>query len=144
VALQLEHRRIDEARLLLQEGLALNPANLQFALVLARVHTERREFTAALDVLNGVRVRAQANAEFQALLGSVLQRLGRHPEAAEAFRAAARGAPDSGPVWAGLGISLEAQGQRAEAVEAFKRVLALAPAGSDLNNLAEQRLRALR
>src|SRR6185369_8328195 len=53
IALYLERRRIDEARRLLQEGLAINPGNIQFAMVLARIQTERREYAAALDVLNG-------------------------------------------------------------------------------------------
>jgi MSHA biogenesis protein MshN len=144
VVLNLEQRRIDEARKLLQEGVALNPANVQFALVLARIHAGRREFPAALDVLNGIRGAAQGNMEYQYLMGTVLQRLGRHAEAVDAFRASLRGLPDSAPTWAGLGISLEAQNQRVEAIEAYKHVLAIAPAGSDLNNLAEQRLRGLR
>jgi MSHA biogenesis protein MshN len=144
IALYLENRRIDEARRLLQEGLALNPANLQFAMVLARVHAERRDYAAAFDVMNSVRGRVQSSAEFQLLLGTVLQRLNRHPEAAEAFRVGLRATPDNGPGWAGLGISLEAQGQRAEAIEAYKRVLSLVPPGSELNKLAELRLRNLR
>jgi MSHA biogenesis protein MshN len=117
---------------------------VQFALVLARIHAGQREYAAALDVLNGTRGAAQGNPEYQSLLGTVLQRLGRHPEAVDAFRASLRGLPDSAPAWAGLGISLEAQNQRAEAIDAYKHVLAIAPTGSDLNNLAEQRLRGLR
>lgn len=142
VALNLEQRRIDDARRLLQEGVAINPANVQFALVLARIHAERREFALALEVLNGAG--AQSNPEFHALAGTVLQRLGRHGEASDAFRAALRGAPGNGAAWAGLGISLEAQGQRPDAAEAFRRALAATPTGSELSNFAEQRLRALR
>jgi Flp pilus assembly protein TadD len=78
------------------------------------------------------------------MLGTVLQRLGRHGEAAEAFRAALAAAPVNGGAWAGLGISLEALGRRPEAVEAFKRSLAAASPGSSLAGFAEQRLRALR
>jgi MSHA biogenesis protein MshN len=144
VVLYLEHRRIDEARRLLQEGLAANPANVQFALVLSRIHLERRDNAAALDVLNLVRPRAQALPEFNAILGMVLTRLDRHAEAADAYRANLRATPDNGAAWIGLGNSLNAQGQRAEAVEAFKRAMSVTPPGSDLNNLAEQRLRAVR
>jgi MSHA biogenesis protein MshN len=144
VVLYLEHRRVDEARRLLQEGLAANPANVQFGLVLARIHLERRDDTAALDVLNLVRPRAQTLPEFNAILGMALSRLGRHAEAADAYRANLRAVPDNGAAWIGLGNSMEAQGQRAEAAEAFKRAMAVTPPGSGLNNLAEQRLRAVR
>jgi MSHA biogenesis protein MshN len=117
---------------------------VQFALVLSRIHLERRDNAAALDVLNLVRPRAQALPEFNAILGMVLTRLDRHAEAADAYRANLRATPDNGAAWIGLGNSLNAQGQRAEAVEAFKRAMSVTPPGSDLNNLAEQRLRAVR
>ncbi len=41
VALLIDQRRIDEARLLLEQGLARNPANARFAMVLARIRAER-------------------------------------------------------------------------------------------------------
>ena len=144
VALSLEQRRVDRARQLLQEGLAANPGNVQFALVLARIHAERGENAAAFDVLNGVRDRAQASPDYQSLLGNVLLRLGRHAEAGEAFATSLRAVPSNGSAWIGLGISLEAQSKRSEAAVAFQRAMAVTPPGSDLNNLAEQRLRAVR
>lgn len=143
VALDLEQRRVDDARRLLQEGVALNPANLQFALVLARIDLERHDYAHVLDVLGGARTAGQANPEYHALAGTALQRLGRHAEAAEAFRNALRITPGNGAAWAGLAISLEAEGRSTDAVEAFRRALAAAPAGSALAKFAEQRLRAL-
>jgi MSHA biogenesis protein MshN len=144
VALSLEQRRIDRARQLLQEGLAANPANAQFALVLARIHAERGENTAALALLNSVRDRAQASPDYQFLLGNVLQRLNRQVEAGEAFASSLRAVPSNGSAWVGLGMAFEAQGKRPEAAEAFKRAMAVTAPGSDINNLAEQRLRAVR
>jgi tetratricopeptide (TPR) repeat protein len=111
---------------------------------MARIHVERREFDGALQVLDAARAGAASNPEFFAMRATVLQRLGRHAEAAEAYRAALGAAPENSATWAGLGVSLEALGKRPEAIEAFKRSQALAAPGSGLAGFAEQRLRALR
>jgi len=142
IALHLEQRRIDEARRLLQEGLAVNPANTRFAAVLARIFVERKDYGAALDVISAVKGQEQ-DAALQALRGTVLQRTGKHAEASDAFRQALRVAPQAGPTWVALGISLEAQGKRAEAADAFRRAVALGPADSPLAQFASERLKAL-
>lgn len=141
IALSLEQRRFDEARRLLQEGLALNPANTRFATVLARILIERKDFAAAVDATNGVR--EQGDPELQMVRGTALQRLGRHVEAAEAFRGSLRGAPQNGAAWMALGISLEAQGRRPEAAEAFKRAAVAANLSQEARDYAEQKTRQL-
>ena len=143
VALHLEQRRIDEARRLLQEGLAVNPANTRFAGVLARIFVERKDYGAALDVIGSTRAAGEGDATLQALRGTVLERMGRHGEASEAFRISLRIAPQSTSSWVGLGIALDAQGKRAEAAEAFRRAVALGPADSPLAQFASERLKAL-
>jgi MSHA biogenesis protein MshN len=143
VALHLEQGRIDDARRLLQEGVALNPANTRFASVLARIHIERRDFAAALDVMNGVKAPDQV-ADFQVMRATVLQQLGRHAEAVEAFQGAVRSAPQIGAVWMGLGISLESLGRKAEAANAFQRAAATGTLSSETRGYAEQRARQLR
>jgi MSHA biogenesis protein MshN len=143
VALYLEQRRIPEATRQLQEALAINPRQLHFAVVLARIHAERGDHASALDVLNRVKSTAGGDAEFNALLGAVLQRLSRHPEAAEAYRAAVNAVPHSGISWVGLGISLEAMARRPEAAEAFKRGVATGTLTAEVKTFAEQRARAL-
>jgi MSHA biogenesis protein MshN len=142
VALQLESRRTDEARRLLQEGLAANPANAQFATVLARIHVERRDYPAALEAMKGAS--GSASADLHALRGTVLQRMGRHPEAVEAHQEALRIESARPQTWIGLGVSLEALQKRPEAAEAFRRALAAGPMSVELRDYAEQRVRALR
>jgi len=144
VALHLEQGRIDDARRLLQEGVALNPANTRFVSVLARVHIERRDFPAALAVLNAVKAPEQAAAEFQTMRGTVLQQLGRHAEAVEAFQGALRGAPQNGAVWMGLAISLDSAGKKTEAAEAFRSAAATGTLSTETRAYAEQRARQLR
>lgn len=143
VALRLEQRRIDEARRLLQEGVALHPGNARFAAVLARILVERKDYLAALEVLNGVRSADQGDAELQLMRATALQRLGRNAEAAEAFQMSLRGAPHNGAAWMGLGISLEAVGKNAEAADAFRRAAAAGTLGVEARGYAEQRARQL-
>ena len=143
VAMNLEQRRVEDARRLLQEGVALNPGNAPFASVLARIYVERRDYAAALEVLQGVKVPGQESPDLQALRGTVLQRLGRHAEAADAFQTALRQVPQDGVTWMGLGISLEALGKKAEASDAFRRAAATGTLSAEVRSYAEQRSRQL-
>jgi len=74
----------------------------------------------------------------------VLQRLGRHAEAADAYRAALGAQRATPHAWMGLGISLEALQQKPEAAQAFRNALASGPVSGELRTFAEQRIRALR
>jgi MSHA biogenesis protein MshN len=144
IALQLDGRRLGEARKLLEEGLALNPRHLGFSTVLARVYVERGEYERARQTLMPFQGAAKGNAEYGLLLGNVEQRLGRHAEAAEAFRGALDADGANGPAWVGLGVSLQALDRNAEAAEAFRRSLAAGLQSAELRTFAEQRVRALR
>ncbi len=145
VALRLEGRRIEDARRLLQEGLAINPANVQFATVLARILAERRDYVHALEAMQGAAgASAAGNADYQVLRATILQRLKRHAEAAESYQAALRIQGMNASAWVGLGISLEALDKRAEAAQAFRHALEAGALSEDLRAYAEQRARALR
>jgi MSHA biogenesis protein MshN len=144
VALQLERGQLESARRLLEEGLKIDPAQPDFSVALARILVERRDFPGALAALQASEAAAGMHAEHQFLRGTVLQRLGRHQEAADAYRDSLRLQEASVRSWIGLGISLEALQHKAEAAEAFKRGLALGPSDAELKSFAEQRVRALR
>jgi len=145
VALRLEGRRVDDARRLLQEGLAINPANVQFATVLARILAERRDYGAALEVMQGAAgAAASGNPEYQVLRATILQRLKRHAEAVESYQVALRIQGLNAQAWIGLGISLEALGRRADAAQSFRHALDVGTLPEDLRAFAEQRERALR
>jgi len=144
IALMLEQKRVDVARRLLQDGLALNPAQAQFALVLARILIDSRDHANALAVLAGASGPGATNPEYMAMLGTVHQRLGMHREAAEAFRAAVRLAPATGTAWLGLGISLEALDRRAEAVEAYRQAATSGVLQAELRAYAEGRVRQIK
>jgi MSHA biogenesis protein MshN len=141
VSLLLEQQRLDAAKRVLNETLSANPAQPTFALALARILAEQRDYPAALDVMDKVGSAAK-NADFQALRGTVLQRMGRHQEAIEAYQAAVQGGVQPGATWVGLGISLEAAGRKAEAAQAYRRSLGGGLA-REVREYAEARVRAL-
>lgn len=142
VALLLEQQRVEPARHLLQDALTVNPEQPTFAFALARIHVESRDYTAALDVLDRAGPGARG-PEFQALRGAVLQRLGRHGDALEAYESALRTGTPPANTWIGFGISLEALGRRSEAAQAFRRALAAGPIAPEAREYAEGRARAL-
>ena len=86
---------------------------------------------------------ASGNADFQAMRAAVLQRLGRHGEAVEAYQNALRGGNPAATTWIGLGISLEGLGRRSEAAHAYRRALTAGPIAAEAREYAESRARAL-
>jgi len=142
VAMLLEQHRVEAARRLLQEALAVSPAQPAFAVALARIYTEQRDYRNALEVLDKAGPAAR-NAEFQAMRGAVLQRLGKHAEAVEAYQNAIRIAPQPGTTWVGLAISLETLGRRPEAAQAYRRALDAGSLAAEAREYAESRARAL-
>src|SRR5438445_3772782 len=142
VAMLLEQRRVEAARRLLQEALAVNGAQPAFAVALASIYTEQRDYRNALEVLDKAGPAAR-NAEFQAMRGAVLQRLGKHAEAVEAYQNAIRNAPQPGTTWVGLAISLETLGRRPEAAQAYRRALDAGSLAAEAREYAEGRARAL-
>lgn len=143
VSLMFDAKRFDEARSVLQEGLALDPSQSGFAMLLARVMTERGEAAGALAVLQKHGASAEGNADYHAFEGALYQRLGRHLEAIAEYQAALRLEPASAAWWVGLGISLQATDQSREALDAFRRAKASGGLPPNLVAFVDQRLRQL-
>jgi tetratricopeptide (TPR) repeat protein len=142
VALLLEQNRVDAARRRLQEALAINPQHPTFALALARIHAEQRDYPTALEIIDRAGSAAR-HPDFQALRGAVLQRMGRHAEAVDAYHAALAAGTGQATTWIGLGISLEGVGRRPEAATAYRKALGAGPLPPDAREYAEARARAL-
>lgn len=142
-SLFLEKRQIEEARSVLQEGLARDPAQPRLAMPLARIQVELGDSGGAAETLSRAAQAASGNAEFRGFHAAVLQRLGRHEEATAEFRAALRLVPESGLWWMGLGISLEADGQRGSARDALRRARETGRLTPELDRFVEQKLLAL-
>jgi MSHA biogenesis protein MshN len=108
------------------------------------IHVERRDLSGALAVLERSLGAATDVPEFHVLRGTLLQRLGRHAEAADAYQTALQARTTLPQAWVGLGISLEALKRGPEAADAFRRALAAGPVSAEVKTFAEQRIRALR
>jgi MSHA biogenesis protein MshN len=141
--LLLERRQLEEAKAILVEGLAIEPAQPRLAMPLARIHVELGDAGAAAETLSRAAQAATGNAEYRGFYAAVLQRLGRHKEAAAEFQAALRLLPESGLWWMGLGISLEADGQRGAAKDALRRARETRRLTPELDRYVEQKLQAL-
>jgi len=136
----LEQRRLDEAETLLRQGMAENPGQIDFAVQLARLQVERGHYDGALDTLQPLAALAAGNADYLGLKAAVLQRLGRHREAAAAYQEGLRLAPQNGVWWMGLGLSLEAEGHAGDAAEAYRRARDSGTLSADLAQFVEQKL----
>lgn len=140
VKLLLEARRGDEAEQVLQEGLQTQPAQIAWAMALARLQANRDDLVGAWKTLNYSLPAASGNADYQGFSGHILQRLGRHKDAIERYVDAARLSPRDGRWWLGLGLSLEAEGRAAEAKEAFQNARASGSLSAELSALVDQKL----
>lgn len=142
VSLALEQRRVEEAAAVLAQGLELNPANSGFAMLLARVLVERKDYSAALDLLKKHAPGASRNPDYHAFTGALLQRLSRHEDAVGEYRIALQMSPQAAPWWVGLGISQEALGRGKDALGSYRRARELGASG-ELLGYVEQRLQKL-
>lgn len=143
VVLLLEHKRNADAERVLQEGLKNNLRHSGFAMVLARVQIEREAPWSALLTLQKTLPYASQQAEYQAFIAALLQRLKRHKEAVAYYQKALQLAPNSGVWLMGMGISLQALQRREEARDAFKRAIETNALNADLQEFVTQRLKEL-
>ena len=141
VALLVEQRRTDEAAVLLQQGLALDPANSGFAILLARIMVDRQDNAAALAVLQDPARVNTPRADYQAFRAALRQRLPDQAAEADAYQVALRIAPQSPLWWVGLGISEEALGRPKEAQDAYRHARASGTLQPEVAAYVDDRLR---
>ncbi|MBA1147180.1 tetratricopeptide repeat protein [Ectothiorhodospiraceae bacterium WFHF3C12] len=135
--------RIPASVSVLEQGLALAPEHTPFLLQLARLLAGAGQSDAALGVLER-REPAQPAAEYYALRGALSQQLGRHAQAASAYRQALDVSPDRGGWWIGLGIALDGQGQGEAALQSYREGLRRGGLKPALQSYAERRVARLR
>ncbi len=141
VKLLLEVKNQDEAIQVLQEGIGGQPAQIGWAMSLARLQIDRGDPQGAWRTLEHSLPAAGNSPDYLGFAANVLQRLGRHDEAAVQYRKAAHLAPADGRWWLGLGWCLDAQGSTAESREAFLRAKQSGNLTPELLTLVEQKLR---
>ena len=130
-----------EARQVAEQGLALDPAQSGWAVILARLQFEQGDAAAATATLERHAAHARGDADFQGLFAYLLQKQQRPAEAAERFKAALTLRPNEGRWWFGLGLALESSGHPGEAKEAYARAREAGNLSGDMAGIVEQKLR---
>lgn len=137
----LDARKVDEAMLVLQDGLENMPMQTGWAVSLARLQLEQGDLAGADRTLAYSQGYAEANADYAGFQGHVKSRLGAHRQAIAHYQRATRLAPGEGRWWLGLGLAFEADGRGTEARDALRRAIASGTLNHDLAAVAEQHLR---
>jgi MSHA biogenesis protein MshN len=143
VSLLLEKKRNADAERVLQEGLAINPQQTDFAMLLARLQADRNALPIALDTMLKTLPYAEKQPEYLAIVAALMQRQNNHQEAIDYYRKALQLKPQAGVWLMGLGISLRASQQNIEAREAFKRALDSNTLSTELQAYVSQQLKEL-
>jgi MSHA biogenesis protein MshN len=144
IGLMLESRRTAEAEQLARSGLELLPKQTGWALVAARLQADRGDTAGAVATLITHEDPARVGGDWYALRAGLQQRLGRHAEAADAWRAAIVAGPLRPAWYVGLGISLRELGRRDDARAAFERAAETDGLAADLRDYARRQAAALR
>ncbi|MEW6165498.1 MAG: tetratricopeptide repeat protein [Pseudomonadota bacterium] len=133
-------RKWAEARQVAQDGLALDPAQHGWAVILARLQFEQGDTAGAVATLERHAPHAGGNADYQGLFAYLLQKEQRPAEAAERFKLALALRPQEGRWWFGLGVALEESGNGAEARAAFAKARATGTLTAEMAATVEQKL----
>lgn len=143
VALLISLKRNDDAERVLQRGLKRDPRDASFAMLMARLQVERGAVPSALETLQKTLPYADGQADYQAFVAALLQRLDRQEEAVARYQIALKLAPDNGIWLMGLGISLQALKRNDDARNAYQRALASHGLNAQLQAFVQARLREL-
>jgi tetratricopeptide (TPR) repeat protein len=126
-ALSGEGKSADAVKLL-RDALTAKPESRELAIGLAAVHTERREYEAAIGVLQQASAKAAEDEALTLQLASVFEEANRVPDAEREFRRLLQRDPLNATALNGLGYMLADRGQRLpEAVELIQRALTVDP-----------------
>lgn len=143
ISLLLEARQSAEAGQLLEEGLALAPANPDMAMALARLRAGQGAIQPALQVLEAGAEYAGQNAGYVAFMAVLEQQNGQHARAVQHLQQALDWQPGHGEWWLALGHSQQALKDREAARVSFETALASSRLSPAQQKLARQSLRQL-
>lgn len=134
-------RQWEEVKQVARNGLLLDPARSGWAVILARLQHEQGNTEAAVKTLEIHAGDAIGDADYQGLFAFLLQKRGRHAEAAQHYQAALALRPNEGRWWYGLGFSLEAAGRGDDALAAFGKARDSGNLPAEMLGLVEQKLK---
>lgn len=141
LAQMVEQKQWQDAATLALDGVGLLPQRSDWAMLAARIMYEQGETEEALSVLNRHAAAGRQNADYQILHALLLQRTGRHGDAAICYQTALALRPNEGRWWYGLGRALDADNRDAEARQAYERARSSGNLPLELQQNVERRLR---
>ena len=144
LGLYVQRGRREDAERLLDERLRIDSRHAGFAMALARLQLERDGNGEALVTLQRSAPYGESSADYQAMFGNALSRVGRHKEAAQRYQIATQLAPQSALWYMGLGMELKADNRPGEARAALERARDLGGLNSQLASYVDQQIRDLR
>lgn len=119
--------RLDDARRLYREVLALAPRQFDALHLLGVIARQQGDAAGAVELIEAAIAVNPAQANAHCNLGAALQDLGRGEAALASYDAALRLHPHYAMAWANRGNALRRLGRPREAVESYERALALQP-----------------
>lgn len=141
LSLLVEQQQLAEAQALMEDGLALDPAQSSWAIALARLQLETNKVADAAETLARHARHAEQNAEYQAFQALLFGKQKRYREASDRYRAALALKPTESRWWYGLGLMLEQEQKNREAREAFLKARETGNLTPELAAAVEARLR---
>lgn len=141
LSVMVEQQQWNDALALVEEGLALDPAQVGWAMALARLQLEHGKVREAAETLGRHSPYADQNADYQAFHALVLQKQRRYAEAVQRYQAALALRPNESRWWYGMGISLESDQRPQEARAAFVKAKETGNLTPELAAAVEHRLR---
>lgn len=141
LSLLVDQKQWKEAETTGLDGLALDPKQIGWAMLAARLQVERGDIATAVKTLDQYAQYAERNADYIGFHALLLQKTKRLPEAVERYRAALALKPDQGRWWYGLGLALEASQRPTEAKDAYAQASNSGNLPADLAAAVEQKLK---
>lgn len=136
--------RVEEAKIILNQGLAIQPSNHHFIYPLSQLHLKQKQPQNALNLLKNTTTDHDRDEIKLSLLAAAYQQNNDNTQAAKMYSKLSRLYPQKAEYWLGLGISLEKVGHNKHAINAFKQALSKKTLDSSIVNYINNRIRSLR
>ncbi len=121
--LYLKRNQLDEAEMLLSEGLRLEENNPDFLRLMAVMYDKKEEPDKALVLLVKVKD-SRKDKNYVAFLGHIYQQTGRFALARQQYYRLLQEEPEN-PLWLlGVSLALDAEGQKEAALEGYRKITA--------------------
>ena len=141
--LLFREQQYDEAIEILELGRIQHPEDVSFTLLLARIHTERGQDPAAVDLLERINPDVASNSDFYALLAALYQRSAQYKKAVAVYEKLLRVYPGRAVWWMGLGLSLQSTERKQDALSAYKKAIASQGLTVELKRFIQKRIQIL-